>query len=997
VLETQLIRVPFVAGLDTKSDSKAVEPPFLVTLSNGVLTSRGVIRKRYGYTQLGTSVYLAEATSAFDMGAFSLQTLLSRGDELLALGRSGTNVGGLYSYDIGQSEWYHKGTHIPVTVTHRSVPKRNVNQNHADYAEASGVGITAYEDSAGGLRLSVVDTVTGSAIYSQYQIASYSRPKLIALSGSIFLFGVTGTTLAVKKITPSDVAGTIGSAFTNIATNLAATPNYDVCATSSNMVAVYDTSTANTLGLRTISTALVVSAQTPLTAAGAPTCCGIMPSFDGSNVGVVWASAAAVERVVYTNALSPLGLVTTVEAAPGTVNQITCYFGTSTSTPVTVYEKNAASARNREVWSNGALLVTHSALIAKPLDATLGTSSASILVQHESTLQATAFLLNTGKVTPENAPRWIARLFPGNAGSLPTKAHLPSISLVSGSKYAVAVGYKERLDVLPTSTTEPAVYAERGIKTVYLDLDSAAKNAATQVGGAAYFGGGFLWQYDGRWLVEQGFHLYPEIDTSVHAVTKSAVGGTRLTTTATYWYRVYYEWTNAAGERERSTTGAAIPVTLAGAEDTVQLTIPTLAHTLKRTGAVHTGGPGSEVSIAIYRTAANPTADFSFHRVSSLDPTTAGTTNGWLNNNAAVSTVTFDDGMPDTTLVSKEIDYLSTGELDNVAPPACSVVATGRNRTFVAGLDDPNLIWASKLRFHGEPLSFSDAITIQVDETGGPITGMAVTGDHLVIFKESRIYVVGGDGPDNGGNGTFSEPLLLSADIGCSNARSIAHTTAGVMFAASNQRGIWLLDKSYSLKYIGAPVESYNSQTITSAKVIPGASQVRFLVSSGSTLVYDFENNQWSTFSITGLSAVVCNDAYHYLASASAVRQESSSVFTDNGTGYQLVIKTAWIKLGGLAGFQRVKRAHIVGECMSSTTLRATLYFDYSASGSTKDLAWTNGVIRERIHMPTQKCSAVQFQFEDVSPTAESYRISELLLEIGLKRGAQKLPSASSI
>jgi hypothetical protein len=53
----------------------------------------------------------------------------------------------------------------------------------------------------------------------------------------------------------------------------------------------------------------------------------------------------------------------------------------------------------------------------------------------------------------------------------------------------------------------------------------------------------------------------------------------------------------------------------------------------------------------------------------------------------------------------------------------------------------------------GEAVAFNDTLSVTVDQRGGPITALAVLDDKLLIFKESAIFALAGDGPSNTGAG----------------------------------------------------------------------------------------------------------------------------------------------------------------------------------------------------------------------------------------------------
>lgn len=629
---------------------------------------------------------------------------------------------------------------------------------------------------------------------------------------------------------------------------------------------------------------------------------------------------------------------------------------------------------------------------------------------HASDLQTTYFTVRDDKTI-------VTRSLPSIAGGHPSTSHLPSVQSTSGG-YVWAGHYKRRLDTTAYTIDdgtpdENEVYTELGCKLLTINWDGAQAREGVQQGHSTYFAGGFLQQYDGQGMVEAGFHLYPE---GVTAAASSASGS--LANSTTYAYRVYWEWTNAQGERERS-TGLIITKATGGSDDTITLTIKTLTFTAKQ-------GSREDVSIVIYRTEGTPTINSPFYRASSLDPSTAGSANGYLANDPddATGDVTWVDKMADTTLTAKELDYQNTGELDNVPPATASIVARGKDRLWLAGLDDPNQIQYSKLRFPGDVVSFNDALTLQCDQDGGAITAIAPMNEAMIVFKRRRIFVITGEGPNNFGFGGFSDPQLVVSDTGCKDARSIVMTPLGLMF--QSDKGIYLLSQQYQLSYIGAPVEAYNAQTVTSAELVADRNQARFLTDSGKTLLYDYLFQQWSTFTNhEGVDAAVWKNTYVYARSNGRLYKESGSEYTDGGQPYRLKMRTGWLRLSGLQGYQRVRRLHVLGEFKSTHSLLVDIEYDYEVtdalyrasfgassviSSSTYGDGATYGaddpyggsdesVYQFRIRLPRQKCQSVRFTFQDSPGTTigESYEINELALEVGLKSGHFRLPSGKTV
>lgn len=147
-----------------------------------------------------------------------------------------------------------------------------------------------------------------------------------------------------------------------------------------------------------------------------------------------------------------------------------------------------------------------------------------------------------------------------------------------------------------------------------------------------------------------------------------------------------------------------------------------------------------------------------------------------------------------------------------------------------------------------------------------------------------------------------------------------------------SNKGIYLLDRGLSTHYIGAPVEAYNSLTVTSAILIQDENQVRFTASDGVALVYDYFVNKWSTFTNHQANGAVTwleDGSYVYLRTSGGLCYQQSSNFDDVGAAIQMKIVTAWIKPASIQGFQRVRRAVVLGDFKSNHTLQSRVAYNF--------------------------------------------------------------------
>lgn len=414
---------------------------------------------------------------------------------------------------------------------------------------------------------------------------------------------------------------------------------------------------------------------------------------------------------------------------------------------------------------------------------------------------------------------------------------------------------------------------------------------------------------------------YGVIVTTSLLLTKNADVGGNITA-GTRLYEAAYEWVSAKGEYSISApsapftawTGDTAVTMTAGAPPNSQtqgssetLSIPTY----RLTGR-------NNCQIGLYRTIAAESGGASiFYKVATLP------------NNPFADTVTYQDTTSDSDLLSGVPLYTSSGEVANISPPPAQVVTQHLNRIFLAALDDENTIWYSKPWSLGYAVGFSPDFTIAVDQAGGPITALGSQDSYLVIFKQSRILVIEGNGPDvTGNNGQFSPPTIVNTDVGAINQDSIVFTPLGTLF--QSLKGIYLLDRALNVTYVGAPVEGFNDLTITSAVLMPTVSQVRFGTDEGTTLLYDYQRGQWSTFTYGSEHATTWGSTYVRVADSGEVFKEQPGTYTDAGTPVALKVVTAWFKPGNaLQGFARVWRVLLLGKYLSGHNVQVGIAINY--------------------------------------------------------------------
>lgn len=614
--------------------------------------------------------------------------------------------------------------------------------------------------------------------------------------------------------------------------------------------------------------------------------------------------------------------------------------------------------------------------------------------------------------------------------------------------------------------------APLGVNATILSFSSENKFQNSQLG-ALHIVGGILQSYDGVNVTEHGFSLFPENISAAQANSGGSLAA------GTYLYSVCYEWTDNLGQIQRSAPSIPISVTVptgatltktgativsgsrvitslsnvtdlhvgmivananipvgsvitsidsstqitinlaaTGSATTqsvtststnqVTLTIPTLRLTAKAPPA------RTNVRCVTYRTEMNGQT---FRRVSSIASPTF--------NSVTADTVSFVDNVSDYSSLFNDIIYTTGGVLENIAPPASSLITTSKSRVFLSGMEDKLLIWYSKQRLEGSPVEFTDFFTTRVDSRGGDITALGVIDSNLIIFKKNSIYALGGEGPnDTGTQNDYGQPTLITTDVGCDNPNSVVITPNGLMFKST--KGIYLLDRGLKASYVGAPVEAFNPKLITSSVLVPDANQVRFTTNDDTCLVYDYYMDQWSTFTNhTAEDSAVFNDSFAFLRSNGEVWVETPGQYLDNASPIRLKCTTSWMSMAGLQGFERVYRMIVLGEYKSPHQLMVQIGYDFNPNmtqfatinvndtyqitsygadspyGQGSPYGGQNPLYQFKTHMTIQKCQAVRFSFmdnqnTDIGAFGEGFNIANLALEVGIKPTLRKGPTKNN-
>lgn len=994
-LQKQKVPISFAQGLDTKTDDKQVLATKLLELENGVFTKIGKIAKRFGYDILSQRI---EGSST----QISSGSALSRfRDELILF--SGNN---LYAFTDANVKWTEQGEIKSVKLEPESVIKNPHQQTVPSYDSNGQLGAYCWEDSRGGIRYSIKDESSGSFLTSDLELTSAgAEPRVFSIGNSFIFCYRDGNSIQARHVPLSDIF--------NISTEITVITDLDTTDKTWSATKAGDrvffvwfnnniADPGKKVSVRNMLSGFQVGTRFNFIAVSDPTdALAIEPDSDdnlwmyGSDSDTIFATvvdysleSTIADMVNIDSALdAEFGYTTKVSnitAAPSdTLNMEVLYEVSDRSDPTADRHIKIAETH---VTALGTSVITDSTTVFKR-----GLGLASRMFNHDdkryaltvfdSELQSTYFFFATDGDL-------MGKINPALSGGYVNKAVLPATVSLGGGVFKTPTLKKVKL-----ISEEGVLFTRLGVQSNKIDFSSINKFISSELGENLHVVGSVVHMYDGANVVEHGFHIFPEDVSGVEGAAGNVINGT-------YLYSAVYAWIDNDGQIHRSVPSIPNSVTVAGGPSKVTITVPTLKVTKKE-----------DVFIELYRTEDN---GLIFYKVTTVDSPEL--------NDPNVDTIDIEDDIADADLISNELLYITGGVLDNTAPPACSISETFKSRIFINKMDDENTIQYSKIREQGAPVEFNDGLTISVDSLGGGISAYGVLDDKFIIFKQNAIFVLAGEGPNNLGlQNDYIEPQLITSDVGCSDPKSIVRTPKGLMFKSS--KGVYLLDRSLQTSYIGAEVERFNDESVTSAVLVPDTNQVRFGTEDDRTLVYDYFFRQWSTFSNhEQVGAVVYENKYVFAKSDGTVYQENSEKFTDGTIAIPLRIGTSWIQTQGIQGFQRVYNVKFLGSYKSAHKLKIQIGYNFNDAyihevdidaeallGTTsygedspygeEDTTYggEHQLYQWKVHTKIQKCESIRFLIEDVQTDSfgESYDLSAMTLEIGAKQGTFKLPDSS--
>lgn len=989
-LDFQKLEVSFSKGLNQKTNSQLVDAPDLVRAVDVEFDDIGGLRLRYPYVAIGSNIFGGGTIS-------NCRRIFAYGGELVLFTSTA-----LYSWSSQLSAWVLKGTHLAIKVDEEPTFINTSNQDDADRALVGGTVAYCWRQTITGVEeifVAAQDTTTGAVLLTPTDVAPGQRPRLVPMpingvfilfyengSGSLVARTINATTLAISGTTTVLAAASFNSYY-----DVDKDPTTDACL----VVCRRDTTTSYEIIKVTGTLSLTSSTK-------ARTCDGpIAVAFttNGSNAQIVRGNGITlVGDFINAGTLADVINNQALGSGKAQIHQITAAYADATTCHVFWHSSQAATAS--DWWTDHNTVTTAGAIGSAPtgLDSSFirrlgiasrafaynghvylwlvfyGTSSFSGASppSFRAQLQNTYFLYRSDGLLCGKAV-W------SRAAGLRSVGSLPGVQLTSGSTTFSFCGGERR--IIPLGDNQSG-YADTGPRDITITFDSNDARRCARLGQTLYIAGGSeVLQYDGRSIVEVGFHLYPWNFGATVVATGNLANGT-------YTHKPSWRYDNAKGERERSTSATTGQVTVTGGPKGISSSAFIPLYTTHKAG----------LAAESWRTAA---AGSTFYKTTSSDPTATSNPNRFVGDDPTLAFNTnVNDELADADLLALEPHPENGDELENLAPPVATLIAASADRLFLAGIPgEPNKIAYSKLRSEGSIAAFHDTLTVLLPVATGAITGLSFLNETLVAFCETAIYKIEGSGYSNISEGANYVPQLVASDIGAVGHEAIALIPAGLMF--KSRKGWFVLNRGFAVDtrlgagYIGAAVADYDSETVYAAHVVETQHQVR-IVTSGRLLVYDYLVDAWSEWSVTdALHGCIWNGAHHILATAAVRGQSTSYATADYGWDVEMLFH-----LGGLQGFARVRKILLLGEVRGVGTVRVRVG-KYAESTYFDDKTWTIspvtvGAELEVKHGPSQQQhKAIRVRLTSHTTAGEKPKLTALSLEVGMKRGVfPNLPAA---
>lgn len=560
------------------------------------------------------------------------------------------------------------------------------------------------------------------------------------------------------------------------------------------------------------------------------------------------------------------------------------------------------------------------------------------------------------------------------------------------------------------------------MELVSADFASSTRLRGAYLGGCLYLSGGIPSVFDGQRVCESGFLYDPDVTTAAPftAVNAAQAGGMD---NGTRNYVIVYVWANELGQVIRSSPSSPVSATASqGAGNNKHtLSLPCLNLTTRQDAA---GSFRPQVGIEVYRTTAAAQSGPYYLVHSEIDTP---------KNDPTAETISYVDKATDTAIATSpqlytRLNGTQQSTLENVQAPCFLDVLAHRGALW--GIDPGGRqVWVSKPFVDGEQVAFTDDNVLPIAEDAA-LVALAPLDEVVIAFSRSRIYAIDGAVPSGAAGDAGSLSVRrVSSDFGCINPDSVVVLPVGLGFQADG--GYYILDRGLNvITTFSFPVVDTlaANPTISSAVVHPTGQYLLITCHAGGTtgvrLAFDYtsppDDPLWSvdhlhgrdTADVKSISSVVVAGALYWLDKDGQVYVETPARWLD---AYNTSLATGeWIAFSGelgeihlntMQGYQRVWFAHLLGTRYTAHDLTLEVAVDYSDAWQTK--TWADSLIstwpleQARLDIVKQFGQSIRVRFSDATPTGgasvgtgRGFAVSSIVLDVGVERGAYRLPPA---
>lgn len=996
-LQKQNMPIQLGLGLDSKTDPKQLLPGKLLNLQNGVLEAKKKIRKRNGYSQIAALGGPSQGGTSFN-------------DELISFSN-----GAVSSYSESLAAFVTKQSGVPQLQISSGAIASPLGTTVYDSIlhQTSGLRVTLF--SGAGIYYSVIDESTGVVLVAPTLISTTNQAstlKVATCGKYVFLFYYTpNSRLAYSAVDTTNPTGAV------TITTISSSIGVDIldCVTVGTTTYLAAVTTGPNIVIFTINSSLAVTVLTTLLGSNPTTCLGIAVDRALNQLWLVYATGVTLKYQVFTLAGTPTMPETVISTKATNWVNVTAYplngqaeiFAELYSMAVIVGSGHTfqngiyLAIANNTGANNISFLIGGLGIISKPFSITIGNRSTLCFVAGYSGFeQGYAFVVTeSGNILGKMGPAGTANGTNVSSNNA-TFSQPVEVDLISNTKVLVPV-------LIQTFgfSFNGLIDSDVGVTIETLDFNSSLNFQSLSASQDLLLSNAVVQMYDGANVVEDGYHIIPE-----EPQLSSVNIGSSILGNGPYNYILVYEWFDNQGNLHQSSPSPALVVdtTSSGSVQSISLHVPNLQITNK-VGVV----------LSLFRnTIANPTTFFRIQSSPQFSSANIKTT--------AFQTII--DSQTDALISTQSQLYTDGGNVGNFALPATKTMWNYRNRVIAIPSETPSQAWFSQLIVQGipgTPVFFSDVFTIQIPTRDGEVIGGCEMDDKSVVFKTNTIWYFIGDGPNNtGANSDFTTVQQVPTDTGCITPKSIVVSPIGAFFQSA--KGIYLLDRSLNVQYVGQDVEEFNSDSVTSATMIENTTQIRFLLDSGVVLTYDYLLGQWDVFENQISNAgFIYRGQYTLSNSDGTVWQETPGTYSDNGAYIPLSIKTGWVNVNQLQGYCRVYKVLLLGTYYTPHNLTVNIYYDFSETpqqtvvinattavvhtddlygddtpyGNESPYGGLNIPYQFRIHTSQQKCETIMIEITDSSDAdsiGQAFDLSGIALEVAAEPNVMRLPAAQS-